>query len=341
MIRSLTACILLIFTVSLNAFSNKPVGVIIETDMGNDIDDALAMDLAYKAMDDGKIDILAVGVHKLGPASADYVDILNTWYGYGSIPVARSQTPVYNQQNYDYTIPVCAMRDTNGKAIWQRSKNGGDFEDPVKLYRRVLASQPDTSVVFISLGFGTELAKLLQSGADSNSPLSGKELVKKKVKYLSIMAGSYGEKQRAEFNVVNDIPAMQMVFEQWPTPIVQNPFEIGPKVKFHGDSVNEQFKWTTAHPVIEGYKAFREMPYDRPTWDLLSVIYITNPELFEMSEPGKVVVDDKGYTNFTPGKGGNTVWLTASDSQLQKLDKYIMETVSRQPKKFKAPSHKN
>lgn len=320
---------------SLNVMAAKPVGIIIETDMGNDIDDALAMDLAYKAMDEGKINILAIGVHKLSPTAADYIDVLNNWYGYGSIPVGRSQTPVYNQHQRDYTIPVCAMRDSKGKALWKRSKNGGDFEDPVALYRRVLAAQPDTSVVFVSLGFGTELAKLLESGPDTFSPLSGKDLVKQKVKYLSIMAGSYGFKQRAEYNVVNDIPAMQVVFEQWPTPIVQNPFEIGPKVKFHGDKLDELFHWTNVHPVIDGYRNYMKMPYDRPTWDLLSIIYVTNPEYFIKSQPGIVEVDSKGYTIFTPDKNGNVVWLTSSDSQLRELDKYIMDTISRKPKKLK------
>lgn len=327
--------ILLVLFISFATWSAKPVGVIIETDMGNDIDDALAMDLAYKAMDEGKINILAIGVHKLSPTAADYVDVLNTWYGYGSIPIGRSQTPVYNQHQRDYTIPVCAMRDSKGNALWKRSKKGSDFEDPVTLYRRVLAAQPDTSVVFVSLGFGTELAKLLQSGLDGNSPMRGIDLVKQKVKYLSIMAGSYGARQRAEYNVVNDIPAMKIVFDQWPTPIVQNPFEIGPKVKFHGNNIEKLFSWTPAHPVIDGYKYYMEMPYDRPTWDLLSIIYITRPELFNKSEQGKVEVNAKGYTFYTPDRNGNVVWLSSSGSQLQELDRYIVETISRKPKKIK------
>lgn len=320
---------------SMGAIGANPVPVIIETDMGNDIDDALAMDLAYKAMDEGKINLLAVGVHKLSPTAADYVDVLNTWYGYPNIPVGRSQTPVYNQHQRDYTIPVCALKDSKGKAYFKRSKNGGDFEDPVTLYRRVLSQQPDTSVVFVSLGFGTELAKLLQSGPDAISPLSGKDLVKKKVKYLSVMAGSYGAKQRAEYNVVNDIPAMKVVFEQWPTPIVQNPFEIGPQVKFHGNNLDELFSWTPVHPVIEAYKNYMKMPYDRPTWDLLSIIYITHPGFFTKSEPGRVEVNEKGYTFFTPDEDGNLVWLKSSPEQLKELDKYIMDTIVRKPKKIK------
>lgn len=328
-------CGLVGIMISFNVNSAKPVSVLIETDMGNDIDDALAMDIAYKAMDEGKINLLGVGVHKLSPTAADYVDVLNTWYGYPNIPIARSQTPVYNQHQRDYTIPVCALKDSKGKAYFKRSKNGGDFEDPVTMYRRVLTQQPDTSVVFVSLGFGTELAKLLKSGPDAISPLSGKDLVKQKVKYLSVMAGSYGAKQRAEYNVVNDIPAMKIVFEEWPTEIIQNPFEIGPQVKFHGNDLDNLFSWTPVHPVIDAYKQYMKMPYDRPTWDLLSIIYITNPEFFIKSEPGRVEVNEKGYTIFTPEKDGNLVWLTSSSDQLKGLDKYIMSTILRKPKKVK------
>ena len=39
-------------------------------------------------------------------------------------------------------------------------------------------------------------------------------------------------KQRAEFNVVNDLPAMRKLFDQWPTPIYQNPFELGKMVMY-------------------------------------------------------------------------------------------------------------
>lgn len=317
------------------AWGAKPVDVIIETDMGNDIDDALALDLAYKGMDDGKINILAIGAHKLSPTAVDYIDILNTWYGYKKIPIARSLTPVYNQHANDYTIPVCAMREQNGKAVWKRSKRGEDIENPVSLYRRILASKPDSSVVFVSLGFGTELAKLLNSEPDAVSPLNGVELVKKKVKYLSIMAGSYGAKQRAEYNVVNDIASMQTVFAKWPTRIVQNPFELGPKVMYKGEGIDDKFKWTMRHPVVEGYKFYRKMPYNRATWDLHSIVYITDPQMYTESEKGTVLVDKDGFTRFTPCPSGNVTIMSATPEQVKVLDKHIDRVISRKPLNYR------
>ena len=200
----------------LTAAAVEPTRVIVDTDMGNDIDDALAFDMLYKAMDEGKINLLGISNHKKTSGASAYIDILNTYYGYPSIPISRSTTPVEVYEGSDYTMAVSA------NPAFGRTKKEGDFGDPVKMYRRLLAESPDTSVVVISLGFGTDIAKLLKSKPDEFSPLDGQGLVGKKAKYLSIMAGSYGEKKRAEFNVINDIPAMQTVFRLWPRPIYQD-----------------------------------------------------------------------------------------------------------------------
>lgn len=310
----------------------EPIRLIVETDMGNDIDDALAFDLIYKAMDEGKIELLAIGNHKESPTATDYIDILNTWYGYPEIPLARSTTPVFNDHAPDYTAAVCDMTDSTGAPAFARSKTPEQIEEPVALYRRILAAQPDGSVTVLSLGFATELAKLLESPADSISPLPGRELVARKVRQLSIMAGSYGEKQRAEYNVVNDIPAMQRLFAEWETPIVQNPFELGKRIMYPGSAIENDFDWAPLHPVAEGYRNYHKMPYDRATWDLLSVVWLLHPELFTESEPGRITVDDKGFTHFTPDPEGKDRWLTASVEQAAQLREYIVQTTTRAPK---------
>ena len=311
-----------------------PIRLIVETDMGNDIDDALALDLVYKAMDEGRVELLAIGNHKLSPTATDYIDILNTWYGYPDTPLAQSPTPVPNDHAADYTEAVCAMKTADGTPAFARSKRPEQIENPVALYRRILAAQPDASVTFLSLGFATELAKLPDSPADDISPLTGRELVARKVKELSIMAGSYGEKQRAEFNVVNDIPAMQRLFAEWETPIVQNPFELGKQIQYPASAITGEFGWAKLHPVVEGYVHYRKMPYDRATWDLLSVVWLLHPEYFTVSEPGTVVVDDAGFTHFTPSAEGRHRLLSATPEQCATLRDYIIRTTTRAPKHF-------
>lgn len=315
----------------ITAGATDPVRVIVDTDMGNDIDDALAFDLLYKAMDEGKINLLGISNHKKTSGASAYIDILNTFYGYPSIPVSRSTTPVEVYEGSDYTVAVSA------NPVFRRTKKDSDFGDPVKMYRWLLAESPDTSVVVISLGFGTDLAKVLTSGPDEFSPLNGRDLVAKKARYLSIMAGSYGAKKRAEFNVINDIPAMQTVFRLWPRPIYQNPFELGVMAQYPAKAIEEGFFWTEAHPVVEGYRYYRKMPYNRATWDLMSVIFVTNPEMFGMGEAGTITVDDKGFTNFSPAPEGKHQVLKLTGKQAQALRDHIILTTVRPPRSQRWP----
>ena len=69
--------------------------------------------------------------------------------------------------------------------------------------------RPDKSVTVITVGFLTNLKKLLQSKADMFSPLSGEQLVKQKVKQLVSMAGKFPS--GSEFNVNRDFAASKYV----------------------------------------------------------------------------------------------------------------------------------
>ncbi len=298
--------------------NNFPLKVIIETDMGNDIDDAIALAVANKAVDKGMMELLAVGCHKLSDTPARYVDIVDTYYGHPDVQVAMSATPVKETSSYvDYTAEPCNM------GFEETCK--GKFYEPVSLYRKILSESEDKSISFISLGFGTTLAQLLESEGDEYSPLSGKELVAKKVKSLSIMAGSYGEKKRAEYNVINDIPAMKKVFAEWPGEIIQNPFEIGKQVMFPASIIEKNLGYEGLNPVVEGYKLYNKMPYNRPSWDILSVIYLMKPELFTKSVSGTVSVDDKGFTHFEPSENGCHYVLSATIDQPQALREYMIK----------------
>jgi hypothetical protein len=67
-------------------------------------------------------------------------------------------------------------------------KNYSQVPEGHVLYRKVLASQPDASVVIAAHGFLVNLQHLLNSTADEYSELNGVELVRKKVKQIAIMA---------------------------------------------------------------------------------------------------------------------------------------------------------
>ncbi len=60
--------------------------------------------------------------------------------------------------------------------------------------------------------------------------------------------------------------------------MVLSGFEIGLLVPFPAESIERDFAYAERHPVAEAYRAYEKMPYDRPSWDLTSVLYAVYPE---------------------------------------------------------------
>jgi len=189
--------------------------VIFETDIGNDVDDALALDMLYKYMDAGEINLLGIMINKEGTYPPEYVDIMNTWHGYPKIPIGV----IYNGADCEndavnYTKCVSLMKKENDEPLFRRSlKDYSELPEAHILYRKILAQQPDSSVTIVSTGFSTNLARLLDTPADDFSPLTGKELVTKKVKLLCTMAGCFNNPEMHEYNIVKDIPAAKKVLQ--------------------------------------------------------------------------------------------------------------------------------
>jgi inosine-uridine nucleoside N-ribohydrolase len=312
--------------------------VIFETDIGNDVDDALALDMLYKYVEWGQVDLLAVMINKDAPAPAEYMDIMNTWYGHTDIPVGIVRDGSDDPWG-QYAQKVVDLKNEDGTPMFARSRESyDDLPDAHILYRQILAKQPDASVVIATVGFSTNLARLLDTPADEYSPLTGKELVAKKVKLLSAMAGNISELEHHEYNVVKDLPAAIKVFAEWPTEIVVSPFEVGRAIKYPGESIENDFTWAPKHPMVEAYKAYLPMPYDRPTWDLTSVLYaVEGDSWFTMSEPGRIEITSEGSSVFTPCPDGNVRYMKVDDAQCAAILGRFKEVITSQPKARQQP----
>ena len=311
--------------------------IILETDIGNDVDDALALDMLYKYLDAGDINLLGIMINKEGQYPAEYVDIMNTWYGY-QIPIGIIHNGADCENDAtNYAKAVCLIRNKNNEPAFKRSLQGGydQLPEAPTLYRKILAQQPDSSVTVISVGFSTNLARLLDTPADDISPLTGKELVAKKVKLLCTMAGCFNNPDWVEYNVVKDIPAAKKVFSEWPTRLVTSPFEVGIAINYPGNSIENDFGWAPMHPMVEAYKSYQQMPYDRPTWDLTSTLYsVEGPSYFNVSPAGKINVTDKGATEFTPDAEGNRYYLTVDSIQAENIKQHFIQLITKQPAHF-------
>lgn len=317
-----------------NGQTLAPINVIFDTDMGNDIDDALALDMLYKYMDSGKMNVLAIMNNKDSQHSTEYIDIMNTWYGYSNIPIGKLEDGVTINDYVNYAQKVCNLEE-NGQPMFKRTLSRyDDLLDSHILYRKILAEQPDSSVTVISVGFSTNIARLLETSADEYSPLSGKELIAKKVKLLSVMGGCFKEKPRKEFNIINDVPSAQKLFSEWPTTIVVSPFAVGEKIQFPAKVIENDFNWEPKHLLVKSYINYRPMPYNRATWDLTSVLYVAEPDstFFGKSAKGNISVTDDGYTVFEASSTGLHTYLSVDSIQASKVKDYFIRLITLKPK---------
>ena len=86
-----------------------PVKLIFDTDMGNDIDDALALAMIHTLADRGECELLAVTVTKDHPQAAPFVDLLNTYYGRPSIPIGAVKKAAV-RRDCQISTPVLACK---------------------------------------------------------------------------------------------------------------------------------------------------------------------------------------------------------------------------------------
>jgi inosine-uridine nucleoside N-ribohydrolase len=217
----------------------------------------------------------------------------------------------------------------------------GSVEDALPLLRRLLAAEPDGTVVIAQVGFSTNLARLLDSPPDDITPLSGRELVTRKVKLLSVMAGAFTKipddkgkpTDHREYNVVEDLSSARRLAEGWPTPIVWSGFEIGLSIPYPSQSILRDYGYVEHHPLAEAYHLYTPPPHDRPTWDLTSVLYAVLPDAgyFGLSPQGKVVVTEDGLTNFNEESGGRDRYLTVSPEQRVRVTEALVQLSSQPP----------
>lgn len=297
---------------------DSPVNLILDTDIGGDIDDAFALALVHRFCDRNACNLLAVTLTTSSEHAARFVAAQNATFGRPDIPIGLlSEGTDYNF----YPSDTLAQTLEDGTVEYPVPASYRP-EDPVALLRKTLEAAPDRSVAIAQIGYSTNLANLLDSPADELSPLTGKELVAKKVRILSIMGGSFALDPALasyaglkEWNVINDIPAAQKVAKEWPGTIVFSGYEVGDRIKMSPVSLKRNYRsprakflydaygwWASKNAPNEGYN------HERPTWDQTSVLFILRPEegrdYFTLSEPGKVAFDDEGAATFTPDPNG-------------------------------------
>jgi hypothetical protein len=244
----------------------------------------------------------------MGENNAAIADVMNTYYGCPGIPIGLERTGAPDPKVWiDYSaLPTYAT--PSGEPLFRRTLERYDtLPDGWRLYRRLLAAQPDHSVSIVSLGFVSALSQLLESGGDEYSPLSGIELVRQKVKCAYVMGGVFGDALEPDFNFSQAIEFSLKFFQLWPSDvdIILAPGEVGDAVEYTPEQVIADISWTDRHPIKQVYMRCNCNTGQR-MWDLMAVFQaVLGDELFSLSERGTMELTPNAETLFTANPNGN------------------------------------
>ncbi|MGI5975279.1 MAG: nucleoside hydrolase [Paludibacter sp.] len=326
-------CIILFSLVScksnIEKQNNLPVPVIFDTDVGNDIDDVLALQMLLNYESVGLVKILGLTVSKSNLLAPIYADGYNRFNNKNDIPIGY----VYEGPNKDLGRYIKQTLDTliDGKKIlFPLITVNTQLPEAFSLQRKLLSEQEDNSVVLIAVGPHTNLRRLIESEADEFSDLNGVDLVAKKVNRLVLMGGNFDRPGNnfPEWNIVQDIRSSQILFEKWPTKIIVSGFEIGQNLLFPHQYLSD-LPQSYKHPLAVSYKLFDKMPYDRQSWDLTAVLYAVekNADLFDMSDSGVILIDENGNSTFKPTDEGKHYYMIIRDGKHSEIINALVRSV--------------
>jgi hypothetical protein len=314
-----------------------PIGIVFDSDLGNGIDDALALAMLYGFEGKNEARLISTSTTKSCLRAAAFCDALAKFYtpqATVSGPFAAFQRPAppigmadNGRMPEDTPVlkAVLGKKTPDGKPVYPYSiQKMNDTADPTALIRNAFTAQNDENCLVVLAGPATNLVRVLDFPGNA-------ELIKRKVKFLAVAAGSYPE-GRPDFNVKTDVAAAKRLFAEWPTPIVAAGAEVGAALPFPGGAIDKDFAWAPDHPIADAYRAFHAMPYDAPAPAMAAMLYAVHPDVyFKLSDPGTIGVLEDGRTRFTPSPEGRHRHLIVDAAQKEQVIQTYVEMASAKP----------
>lgn len=303
---------------------DQPVKIIFDTDLGPDYDDVGALAFLHAMADSGKAEILATISSNKNELVAPSIEVINRYFNRPELPIGAPKGEGADMEAWQHWADSIVAKYPHS------IKSTSDAQDAVSLYRKILHNQPDNSVTIVTVGFLTNISGLLKSEPDEISPLSGKELVNKKVSKLVSMAGSFPEGR--EFNVFIDSVSSKSVFESWPGEIIFTGFEIGKEIltglrlmnsPVHNSPVKDVFRISI--PMSE------EDKNGRMSWDETAVLIgVYGTEGFFDTERGTIIIHPDGSNGWKDDPEGKHQYVVQK-MPVPEMTKFIEDRMMHVP----------
>ena len=310
---------------TINLKKDIKVKIIFDSDFGPDYDDVGALAFLHAMADSGKAEILATISSNKYELVGPCINILNTYFGKPDIPIGSPKNTAVNLGPWQH------WTDTLVKKYPHKLLSTSQAMDAIVLYRKILSSQPDTSVTIVTVGFLTNMRDLIQSLPDSLSPLNGKDLIIKKVKRLVSMAGKFP--QGREFNIYMDSTASKYTFQNWPTPITFSGFEIGWEIRTGLRLIQSKVQ---NNPVKDVFRLSIPMAAEdkngRMSWDETAVLIgIYGTEGFFEKVQGQIIVNTDGNNSWKNDPKGRHTYVVQK-MPVKKMSRFIEDRMMHVPK---------
>jgi hypothetical protein len=297
--------------------AKPPVGIVFDSGM-NRIDDVLALAMLHGF--DGKEEarIAAVTISTPSLEAAQFCDAVRAFYASattGMAAIFAHHMPVGLADGKPAaSLPLWSAPLANNETS---VKNLNDTAEVTTLIRNSLMAYDDQNAAVVLSGPATDLAQLLDM-------YGVRDLIARKVKVLCVVE---------EAGVAADIASARKVFAEWPGPIVAVGREIGAALPFPAESIERDFAWSPAHPVVEAYRAYKPMPYDAPSGAMAALLYAVRDKegYFRLSPAGTIAVLPDGRTTLTESDGGKHHYLVLDPDQKERIIQTYIEMASMKP----------
>ena len=245
--------------------------IIFDTDMDTDCDDAGAFAMLLEAYKLKKCNLVCVIADSVCKYSAPCCEYIAKYYGV-DLPIGTVFSDNYrddkNFEKYINHSQNCfdEIRSYNYDFAKNISKIDIDYENCIKVYRKVLSSADDKSITVLCVGMLTAISETLLSMPDEISNLNGVELFRKKVKRVITMGNPYKEN---DFNWSMDAKSSKVFFNICPTDIYISPEGKDILTGCHlSDTLPEK------HPLRIAYETWLQKPSaSRSSWDLIASLF--------------------------------------------------------------------